>query len=114
MVARPAADSERSQPTIPGRTGWRPSIAGTGSLSYVVGSDTVRFEMATVNGPLLATHTLADRAVGWWYPTASMLSHSDSESATDLTYRWGGMGHDGYQQDDVVSIRSAGICSGSP
>ena len=51
-----------------------------------------------VDGPLLATFTNADRAVGWWYPTASMLAGQDSESAADLTYRWGGMGHDGYQQ----------------
>jgi len=51
-----------------------------------------------VDGPLLATFSSADRAVGWWYPTASMLAGQDSESATDLVYRWGGMGHDGYQQ----------------
>jgi hypothetical protein len=55
-----------------------------------------------VDGPLLATHSLADRAVGWRYPTASMLNHSNSESASDLTYEWGGMGHDGFQQDDVA------------
>ncbi|MGB7166739.1 MAG: serine/threonine protein kinase, partial [Mycobacterium sp.] len=40
----------------------------------------------------------ADRACGWWYPTASMLAGQDSESATDLVFRWGAMGHDGYQQ----------------
>ena len=57
-----------------------------------------------VNGPLLATHTLADRAVGWWYPTASMLSHSNAEAASDLTYEWGAMGHDGYQQDGVQDL----------
>ncbi len=51
-----------------------------------------------VDGPLLATFSSADRAVGWWYPMASMLAGQDSESATDLVYRWGGMGHDGYQQ----------------
>jgi hypothetical protein len=51
-----------------------------------------------VNGPLLCTFTAADRAVGWWYPAASMLAHQDAESADDLTYQWGGMGHDGYQQ----------------
>jgi hypothetical protein len=33
-----------------------------------------------------------------------MLSHSNSESATDLTYEWGGMGHDGYQQDGVTDV----------
>lgn len=51
-----------------------------------------------VDGPMLATFTAADRAVGWWYPAASMLAGQDSESASDLVYRWGGMGHDGYQQ----------------
>ena len=51
-----------------------------------------------VDGPLLTTFSNADRAVGWWYPAASMLAGQDSESATDLVYRWGAMGHDGYQQ----------------
>jgi hypothetical protein len=36
--------------------------------------------------------------VGWWYPAASALAHQDSQSLTDLTYQWGGMGHDGFQQ----------------
>jgi len=57
-----------------------------------------------VDGPLLATFSAADRAVGWWYPAASLLSHSDSESAQDLTYRWGAMGHDGYQEQDATEI----------
>ena len=51
-----------------------------------------------VDGPLLATFSSADRAVGWWYPMASMLAGQDSESATDLVFRWGATGHDGYQQ----------------
>jgi hypothetical protein len=51
-----------------------------------------------VDGPLLSTFTAADRAVGWWYPAASMLAHQDSQSVDDLTYQWGGMGHDGFQQ----------------
>ncbi len=51
-----------------------------------------------VDGPLLATFSAADRAVGWRYPAASMLAGQDSESASDLVFRWGGMGHDGYQQ----------------
>jgi len=51
-----------------------------------------------VDGPLLATFSAADRACGWWYPAASMLAGQDSESATDLVFRWGAMGHDGYQQ----------------
>ena len=51
-----------------------------------------------VDGPLLSTFTTADRAVGWWYPAASMLAHQNAESLTDLAYEWGGMGHDGFQQ----------------
>jgi hypothetical protein len=64
-----------------------------------------------VNGPLLATFSSADRAVGWWYPAASMLANQDSESATDLVYRWGAMGHDGYQQNPSparVMLQAAG------
>jgi hypothetical protein len=57
-----------------------------------------------VDGPLLATFTGADRAVGWWYPTASMLAQQDSESATDLVYRWGAMGHDGYRQQPSPTV----------
>ena len=53
---------------------------------------------ARVDGPLLATFTAADRAVGWWYPAASMLARQDNQAADDVTYQWGAMGHDGYQQ----------------
>lgn len=52
-----------------------------------------------VDGPLLATYSAADRAVGWWYPAASMLARQDSQAGQDLWFRWGAMGHDGYQQD---------------
>jgi hypothetical protein len=61
----------------------------SGSLANALGN---------VDGPLVATFSRHDRAVGWWYPAASMLQHEDSQSLTDLTFRWGGMGHDGYQQ----------------
>ncbi len=50
-----------------------------------------------VDGPLMATFSKSDRANGWWYPTASMLKKQDAQSAADLTYRWGAVGHDGYQ-----------------
>jgi hypothetical protein len=56
-----------------------------------------------VDGPLLSTFTAADRAVGWWYPAASMLAHQDAESLTDLDYQWGGMGHDGFQQSPAAA-----------
>jgi hypothetical protein len=60
-----------------------------------------------VDGPLAATFTSADRAVGWWYPMASALKHEDSQSASDLDYRWGGMGHDGYQQSGISTTKLA-------
>jgi hypothetical protein len=66
-----------------------PLVLGPGALSGFIHN---------VNGPLLCTFSAADRAVGWWYPAASMLAHQDTEAAADLTYQWGGMGHDGYQQ----------------
>ena len=66
-----------------------PLVIGPGALSSFVHN---------INGPLLCTFSAADRAVGWWYPAASMLAHQDAEGAADLTYQWGGMGHDGYQQ----------------
>jgi len=56
-----------------------------------------------IDGPLVTTFTAADRAVGWWYPSASMLAHQDSESLSDLTYQWGGMGHDGLQQSPAAT-----------
>ena len=66
-----------------------------------------------VDGPLLATFTSADRAVGWWYPTASMLARQDSQADEDVLYRWGAMGHDGYQQNPAaVSVRL--VESGQP
>jgi hypothetical protein len=61
----------------------------SGALASVLGR---------VDGPAIATFTAADRAVGWWYPAASMLAHQNAESMVDLTYEWGGMGHDGFQQ----------------
>jgi hypothetical protein len=57
-----------------------------------------------VDGPLLATFTAADRAVGWWYPAASMLARQDSKGASDLVFRWGAMGHDGYQQNPAATV----------
>ncbi|WP_457028464.1 hypothetical protein [Kitasatospora sp. P5_F3] len=63
-----------------------------------------------VAGPLQSTFSLGDRAVGWWYPAASMLSNEDDQAASDLTYRWGGMGHDGFQQDgaEQFDLKPAG------
>ncbi|MCX5450808.1 serine-threonine protein kinase [Streptomyces nigrescens] len=56
-----------------------------------------------VDGPLLSTFTSADRAVGWWYPNASRLARQDNEALEHLNYRWGAMGHDGFQQQQNVT-----------
>ncbi len=67
--------------------------------------------LTRVDGPLLSTFTAADRAVGWWYPAASMLAHQNAESLSDLTYEWGGMGHDGFQHSPagrIVQLQPAG------
>jgi hypothetical protein len=50
-----------------------------------------------VHGPLLATFSEHDWAVGRWYPKASFLAQQDAEADTDPASQWGGMGSDGYQ-----------------
>jgi pimeloyl-ACP methyl ester carboxylesterase len=49
-----------------------------------------------VKGPLCATYSTADWAVGNWYPKASFLSQQDNQDSEDAN-RWGGMGADGYR-----------------
>jgi pimeloyl-ACP methyl ester carboxylesterase len=49
-----------------------------------------------VRGPLCATFTSADWAVGNWYPKASFLAQQDNQDS-EGTSRWGGMGADGYR-----------------
>ncbi|MCI2421575.1 hypothetical protein MOQ72_29495 [Saccharopolyspora sp. K220] len=61
-----------------------------------------------VDGPLLCTFSEADRAVGWWYPNASRLAWQDAELMDRINYRWGAMGHDGYQQRDAKTVTMAG------
>jgi hypothetical protein len=48
-----------------------------------------------VHGPLVATHTVFDWAVGVWYPKASFLAQQDLSAA--VAGRWDGMGSDGFQ-----------------
>jgi hypothetical protein len=60
-----------------------------------------------VDGPLLATFSVHDRAVGLWYPNASRLARQNNQGLDDFNYEWGGMGHDGYQQDGVMALTLA-------
>jgi hypothetical protein len=52
---------------------------------------------ARVDGPLLATFTKRDYAVGITYPAASFVNGDDSSSFDAQASRWGGMGSDGAQ-----------------
>jgi hypothetical protein len=56
-----------------------------------------------VRGPLVATYSKYDYAVGRWYPKASFLSGEDLEGVETVS-RWGGMGADGFQ--DAVHFES--------
>lgn len=61
-----------------------------------------------VDGPLLTTHSLKDLAVGTAYPLASVIAGQDASDATDVMYRWEGMGHDGAQ-----AVNAAGTALGN-
>jgi len=54
-----------------------------------------------VDGPLICTFSVHDRAVGTWYPQASLLARQDDQADREFGYTWGAMGHDGFQQDGV-------------
>jgi hypothetical protein len=50
-----------------------------------------------VRGPLTATFSPHDWAVGRWYPKASFLARDDAAAQVDPSMRWGGMGAHGFQ-----------------
>ncbi len=54
-----------------------------------------------VHGPLVATHSTHDFAVGRWYPLASALARQDNQDRPDVS-RWGGLGADGFQAVDPL------------
>lgn len=54
-----------------------------------------------VDGPLVATFSGFDRAVGTWYPGASLLARQDNQGEDDFLFRWGAVGHDGFRQEGV-------------
>jgi hypothetical protein len=53
---------------------------------------------ARVDGPLMATFSRKDTAVGVAYPAASVLAGADASDAEDVMYQWEGMGCDGAQE----------------
>jgi hypothetical protein len=60
--------------------------------------------LTRVDGPLIATHSVHDRAVGTWYPAASRLARQNDQADEDFNFEWGGLGHDGFQQPDVQQL----------
>ena len=63
---------------------------------------------ARVDGPLLATHSKKDLAVGRSYPAASFVNGDDSAAVADQVSRWGGMGYDGAQAVGAEAANLAG------
>jgi hypothetical protein len=90
-----------------------------GAFSHFAFSDSLPFEpgrkgdlagmAARVDGPLLTTYSLKDLAVGIAYPAASILSRQDAATATDLLYRWEGMGSDGAQAVNAANDVLGGV-----
>jgi hypothetical protein len=58
---------------------------------------------ARVDGPLVASFSVHDTAVGRLYPLASLSSRDDAAGLEDRLYRWGGIGHDGAQAVDATA-----------
>jgi len=75
--------------SLPGKPGQAGALAGRADR---------------VDGPLLATFTEHDDAVGRSYPLASILSQDNASASSDRLYEWGAVGHDGYQRVDADEV----------
>jgi hypothetical protein len=69
---------------------------------------------ARVDGPLVASFSVHDTAVGKLYPLASMSSRDDAAGLEDRLYRWGGIGHDGAQAVDATVAALGPVGTGYP
>ena len=91
-----------------------------GAFSHFAFADALPFDTARhgdlagmstrVDGPLLATFSRKDTAIGLAYPAASIVARQDAVDAADLMYRWEGMGCDGAQEvgADCVPLTKPG------
>jgi hypothetical protein len=59
---------------------------------------------ARVDGPLVASFSVHDLAVGKLYPLASLSSRDDAAGLEDQLFRWGGIGHDGAQAVEATVV----------
>jgi hypothetical protein len=69
---------------------------------------------ARVDGPLVASFSVHDTAVGKLYPLASLSSRDDAAGLEDRLYRWGGIGHDGAQAVDAAVAAVGPVGSAYP
>ncbi|HEV2922231.1 MAG TPA: serine-threonine protein kinase [Actinomycetota bacterium] len=69
---------------------------------------------ARVDGPLAASFSVHDTAVGRLYPLASLSSRDDSAGLEDRLFRWGGIGHDGAQAVDATVAALGPVGAGYP
>ena len=69
---------------------------------------------ARVDGPLVASFSTHDTAVGKLYPLASLSSRDDAAGLEDRLFRWGGIGHDGAQAVDATVAALAPVGSSYP
>ncbi len=104
---------------LQGRSPVKSLLLLQGAFSHFAFADALPFDSnrkgdlagmaARVDGPLLATHSLKDLAVGSAYPAASVVAGQDASDATDLMYRWEGMGHDGAQAVNATSVQLGAV-----
>src|SRR5215217_7913863 len=69
---------------------------------------------ARVDGPLVASFSVHDTAVGKLYPLAALSSRDDSAGLEDRLFRWGGIGHDGAQAVDAAVAALGPVGTGYP
>ncbi|HJW58891.1 MAG TPA: serine-threonine protein kinase [Actinomycetota bacterium] len=69
---------------------------------------------ARVDGPLVASFTVHDLAVGKLYPLAALSSRDDAAGLEDRLFRWGGIGHDGAQAVDATVAALGPVGTGYP
>jgi hypothetical protein len=69
---------------------------------------------ARVDGPLVASFSVHDLAVGKLYPLASLSSRDDAAGLEDRLFRWGGIGHDGAQAVDATVASLGPVGTGYP
>jgi hypothetical protein len=67
-----------------------------------------------VGGPLVASFSVHDLAVGRLYPLASLSSREDAAAAEDALFRWGGIGHDGAQAVQAAEVELGPVGAAYP